>query len=172
MTAPMTWQLRRAREADLEAIMHLETSIFENDAWSEAMMARDLGDAACYYLVAFPPDDPTNVVAYAGLLAPRGAREGDIQTIAVADSARGHGLGRSLMQALISEARKRGARLVFLEVRADNPGAQRVYDRLGFTPVGVRRGYYQPDNIDAIVMRLNIPELESMLTTSTATVLS
>jgi N6-L-threonylcarbamoyladenine synthase/ribosomal-protein-alanine N-acetyltransferase len=160
----MTWQLRRAHEADLAAIMHLETSIFENDAWSPPMMARDLGDPACYYLVAFPPDDPDSIEAYAGLLAPQGATEGDIQTIAVADSARGHGLGRTLMQALIAEARKRGARLVFLEVRADNPGAQRLYDRLGFVEVGVRRGYYQPDNVDAIVMRLNIPELESMLT--------
>ncbi|MBG6213097.1 MAG: ribosomal protein S18-alanine N-acetyltransferase [Cryobacterium sp.] len=168
----MTWQLRRAHGADLAAIMRLETSIFENDAWSAPMMARDLGDPACYYLVAFPPDDPNNVEAYAGLLAPQGATEGDVQTIAVAGSARGHGLGRTLMQALISEARKRGARLIFLEVRADNPGAQRLYERLGFIDVGVRRGYYQPDNVDAIVMRLNIPELESMLTTSTVTVLS
>jgi N6-L-threonylcarbamoyladenine synthase/ribosomal-protein-alanine N-acetyltransferase len=168
----MTWQLRRAHEADLEAIMHLETTIFDNDAWSASMMERDLGDQACYYLVAFPPEDPTRIEAYAGLLAPQGATEGDIQTIAVADSARGHGLGRTLMQALISEARKRGARLVFLEVRADNPDAQRLYERLGFIEVGVRRGYYQPDNIDAVVMRLNIPELESMLTTPAAPVLS
>ena len=113
--------------------------------------------------MAFPPDSPGTIEAYAGLLAPQGATEGDIQTIAVADSARGHGLGRALMEALISEARKRGARLIFLEVRADNPGAQRLYARLGFLDVGVRRGYYQPDNVDAIVMRLNIPELESML---------
>lgn len=159
----MIWQLRRAGEADLAAIMQLETSIFENDAWSAPMMLRDLGDPSCYYLVAFPPAEPANLVAYAGLLAPRGATEGDIQTIAVATSARGHGLGRSLMHALISEARKRGGRLIFLEVRADNPGAQRLYERLGFIEVGVRRGYYQPDNVDAIVMRLNIPKLESML---------
>ena len=161
----MTWQLRRAHEADLAAIMLLETSIFENDAWSAPMMVRDLGDPACYYLVAFPPDDPSRIEAYAGLLAPQGAAEGDIQTIAVAESARGHGLGRTVMQALISEARKRGARLIFLEVRADNPGAQRLYERLGFIDIGVRRGYYQPDNVDAIVMRLNISESKSMLVT-------
>ncbi|MDJ0347821.1 ribosomal protein S18-alanine N-acetyltransferase [Cryobacterium sp. PH29-G1] len=166
----MTWQLRRAHEADLDAIMHLETSIFENDAWSSPMMLRDLGDTACYYLVAFPPEDPSRIEAYAGLLAPQGAVEGDIQTIAVAESARGHGLGRTLMQALIGEARKRGARLVFLEVRADNPDAERLYERLGFISVGVRRGYYQPDNVDAIVMRLTIPELNPMLTQPATTV--
>ena len=153
----MTWQLRHATPADVDAIMALETSTFENDAWSPEMMARDVADPNFYYLVAFPPDEPGRIEAYAGLLAPRGAPEGDIQTIAVAPVARGRGLGRTLMQALIGEARKRGAREVFLEVRADNPSAQRLYERLGFAEVGVRRGYYQPDNVDAIVMRLVIP---------------
>lgn len=153
----MTWQLRHAVPGDVDAIMVLETSIFENDAWSPAMMARDVADPGCYYLVAFPPDHPERIEAYAGLLAPTGAAEADIQTIAVAETARGHGLGRTLMQTLIGEARKRGAREVFLEVRADNPSAHRLYRRLGFDDVGVRRGYYQPDNVDAIVMRLHIP---------------
>ena len=153
----MTWQLRHALPGDLDAIMALETSIFGNDAWSPAMMARDVADPSCYYLVAFPPDHPERIEAYAGLLAPKGAPEADIQTIAVAESARGHGLGGILMQTLIGEARKRGAREVFLEVRADNPSAHRLYRRLGFDDVGVRRGYYQPDNVDAIVMRLHIP---------------
>jgi ribosomal-protein-alanine acetyltransferase len=154
----VVWQLRRAAPGDLEGIMHLETSIFTSDAWSPEMMARDIADPNCHYLVAFPPDEPQHIVAYAGLLAPSGSREGDIQTIAVADEARGHGLGRTLMLSLIKEARKRGAREVFLEVRADNPTAQRLYLRLGFEEIGVRPGYYQPDNVDALVMRLRIPE--------------
>lgn len=159
----MTWQLRRAHADDLGAIMQLETSTFKNDAWSAPMMLRDLSDSACYYLVAFPPEEPGRIEGYAGLLSPTGATEGDIQTIAVSDSARGRGLGRTLMQTLITEARKRGARRIFLEVRADNPGAQRLYDRLGFIEIGVRAGYYQPDNIDAIAMRLDIPPLTAAL---------
>jgi ribosomal-protein-alanine N-acetyltransferase len=153
----MTWQLRHATADDVDGIMLLETSIFVSDAWSTAMMARDIADPSCYYLVAFPPDEPHRIVGYAGLLAPRGATEGDIQTIAVQPDARGHGLGRVLMQTMISEARKRGAREVFLEVRADNPSAQGLYASLGFEGVGTRKGYYQPDNVDAIVMRLRIP---------------
>jgi ribosomal-protein-alanine N-acetyltransferase len=154
----VTWQLRKAGAADVDAIMELETSTFINDAWSREMMARDVVDPSCYYLVAFPPDEPQRIVAYAGLLAPRGGFEGDIQTIAVAEDTRGHGLGRTLMQALLGEARKRGVREVFLEVRADNPTAHRLYERLGFEDVGVRKGYYQPDNVDAVVMRLRVPE--------------
>ncbi len=157
----MTWQLRRAHRADVAGIMALETRIFENDAWSTEAMTRDVTDPDCYYLVAFPPDEPARIDAYAGLLAPRGATEGDIQTIAVAEDARGQGLGRTLVLALLTEARKRGAREVFLEVRADNPGAQHVYRRLGFEDLGVRRGYYQPDNVDALVMRVRLTDPES-----------
>ena len=160
----MTWQLRRATAADLDAIMVLETSIFEADAWSREMMAQDVTNPSCHYLVAFPPDSPEQIEAYAGLLAARGAAESDIQTIAVAQHARGHGLGRTLMLSLIGEARKRGAREVFLEVRADNPSAQRLYRRLDFEDVGVRRGYYQPDHVDAIVMRLRIAAPTAALT--------
>ena len=46
-------------------------------------------------------------------------------------------------------------------MRADNPSAQRLYRRLGFEDVGVRRGYYQPDDVDAIVMRLRIPAAQA-----------
>lgn len=157
-----TWQLRRATVDDVEAIMELERTTFTTDAWSEHSMRTEIAGEHGYYLVAFEPEHPERLDAYAGLLAPRGAIEGDIQTIAVAPRARRNGLGRTLMLALIGEARKRGAREVFLEVRADNPGAQKLYRDLGFEEIGVRPRYYQPDDVDAIVMRLNIPTPETV----------
>lgn len=157
-----TWQLRRATVDDVEAIMELERTTFTTDAWSEHSMRTEIAGEHGYYLVAFEPEHPERLDAYAGLLAPRGAIEGDIQTIAVAPRARRNGLGRTLMLALIGEARKRGAREVFLEVRADNPGAQKLYRGLGFEEIGVRPRYYQPDDVDAIVMRLNIPTPETV----------
>ncbi|WP_349898726.1 ribosomal protein S18-alanine N-acetyltransferase [Parafrigoribacterium soli] len=153
----MTWQLRRATPADLDAIMLLETSIFTTDAWSPESMRSELASAHTYYLVAERLDD-ANIVGYAGLLAPRGAHDGEIQTIAVAESARRGGLGRTFIRSLVAEARTRGASRVFLEVRADNAGAQRLYESLGFAAIAERPGYYQPDNVDAIVMKLDIPE--------------
>lgn len=154
-------QLRRAAAADVPAIMELERSIFENDAWSERSMRSEVAGEHGYYLVAFEPESPDRIDGYAGLLAPRGGGEGDIQTIAVAPHARRRGLGRRLMLALIAEARRRGAREVFLEVRADNPGAQTLYRDLGFEEIGVRPKYYQPDGVDAIVMRLAVPSPET-----------
>lgn len=160
----MTWQLRRAGVDDLDAIMRIESSVFTTDAWTPDAMRADLASPHCYYLVALPADDApgsTAIAGYAGLLAPRGAKEGDIQTIAVAPEARRRGLGRVMMTSLLNEARGRGAREVFLEVRADNPGAEALYASLGFERLGVRAGYYQPDNVDAIVMRAAIPEQQT-----------
>ena len=71
--------------------------------------------------------DDGAIDAYAGLLAPLGTGQGDIQTITVAPRARRQGLGRTLMLALINEARRRGAEELFLEVRADNENAQALY---------------------------------------------
>lgn len=156
----MTWQLRRATPADLDAIMAIEERVFENDAWSRDIMAAELGDRHGHYLVAVRVDDPSDLVGYAGLRSPRGEPQADIQTIAVAEHARRQGLGRVLLQSLIAEARDRGAAELFLEVRADNPGAQSLYGMLGFEPIAVRPQYYQPDGVDAIVMRLEIPRPE------------
>ncbi|MGV8851096.1 MAG: ribosomal protein S18-alanine N-acetyltransferase [Rhodoglobus sp.] len=154
----MSWQLRRATQNDLAAIMEIESSEFANDAWSSDMMSAEIGDNHGYYLVAHPVGEPTQVTAYAGLRAPFRSGQADIQTIAVAPDARRHGIGRALMHALMVEARDRGAGELFLEVRDDNPSAQRLYDSLGFERIAVRPNYYQPDGIDAIVMRLTIPE--------------
>jgi len=151
------YRLRRAVVEDVPAIMELERSTFVTDAWSERSMRSEVAGEHGYYLVAFEPATPERIDGYAGLLAPRGGGEGDIQTIAVAPHARRRGVGRTLVLALLAEARDRGAREVFLEVRADNPGAQSLYRELGFEEIGVRPKYYQPDGVDAVVMRLGDP---------------
>ncbi|MCU1422641.1 MAG: rimI [Microbacteriaceae bacterium] len=152
----MTWELRRATPDDLADIMALEQSTFTTDAWSREAMLSDLRSPHTHYLVA--TTEAGAIEGYAGLFAPQGAQEGDIQTIAVAEHARGGGLGRALMNTLIAEARNRGSREVFLEVRADNPGAQHLYESLGFVAIATRPHYYQPDDVDAIVMRLVVPD--------------
>jgi ribosomal-protein-alanine N-acetyltransferase len=154
----MGWQLRVAGVDDLDAIMAIESSTFGTDAWTATAMLSDLASTHTHYLVGFHPETPELIEGYAGLLAPAGSGDGDIQTIAVADSGRRTGLGRILMLALIEEARTRRAKQIFLEVRADNPGAQQLYLTLGFTEIAVRPHYYQPDGVDAVIMRLEVSE--------------
>jgi ribosomal-protein-alanine acetyltransferase len=147
--------LRRATGDDLEAIMTLERATFPDDAWSRSSMRAELSGEHGHYLVALGDDDA--IVGYAGLLAPIGTGQGDIQTIAVAEAARTRGIGRALMEELLAEAARRGAEEVFLEVRADNAAAQRLYTALGFERIAVRPHYYQPGDIDAWVMRRTAP---------------
>lgn len=143
---------------DLDSIMSLETSTFETDAWSADSMRADLTSTHTHYIVAHRDSSPGAIEGYAGLLAPRGGNDGDIQTIAVSVGARRLGLGRLMMNALLAEARSRRAREIFLEVRADNLGAQALYDSLGFVGIGVRPHYYQPDDVDAIIMKLTLKD--------------
>ena len=62
------------------------------------------------------------------------------------------GIGRALLEALLAEAARRGVRKILLEVAVDNAPAQQLYATYDFEPVGIRRGYYQPSNTDALVM--------------------
>jgi ribosomal-protein-alanine N-acetyltransferase len=153
--------IRPARADDVPAIMSLETSVFGAEAWSETAMLRDVTDPNCVYIVAEVVPETTSetaagatkVMAYAGLMCPPGSGDGDIQTIAVAPEARGLGLGRALMLVLLDRAAERLAERVFLEVRADNDVAKALYVSLGFEEIAVRPHYYQPEGIDAVIMR-------------------
>lgn len=143
--------LRRAVVDDLDAIMAIERATFPDDAWSSSSMRAELTGPHGHYLVAV--DDDGELEGYAGLLAPLGTGQGDIQTIAVVESARRRGLGRRLLEELLAEAGRRGAEEVFLEVRAGNEPAKRLYASLGFERIAVRPHYYQPGDEDAWVMR-------------------
>lgn len=143
--------LRRATPDDLAAIMTLERASFPTDAWSDAMMTEELSSRHSHYVV---DEEAGRLLGYGGLRAPAGARDADIQTITIAEAARGRGRGRMLLEALLAEAVSRRIGEVFLEVRADNPVAVALYASEGFVEVGRRPRYYQPDDVDAIVMTL------------------
>jgi ribosomal-protein-alanine acetyltransferase len=134
-------------------MMEQESMLFGLDAWSPELMVEEVSHPFSYYLVA-RLDGSGTLAGYGGLrAAPSLAEIGDIQTLATVADHRKKGLGRTLLRALLEEARRRGAHDVFLEVRADNPGAQSLYESEGFLVIDRRRGYYQPEGVDALVMR-------------------
>src|SRR3954452_15950562 len=143
-TAP---RLRRMRWWDIEAVVRLEHELFVEDAWSAGMFWSELAEPAMrHYVVA---EDETGAMAgYAGLAVI--GDEGDVQTIAVRRDRWGTGLGTVLLTDLLDRAVELGCRDVLLEVRVDNVRAQALYERFGFKGIGVRRGYYQPANVDAL----------------------
>lgn len=147
-------QLRAATPADLDAIWAIESAVFGPEAWSKEMMREELtAEHRCYLVLS---DSEGHIRGYGGLLSL--GTDGDIQTIALSPEHRGSGAGRRLMNALLDEAQRRGVREVFLEVRADNPVAQGLYLSLGFREIGIRPRYYQPGNVDAVVMKLEMKD--------------
>lgn len=144
--------LRPATEADLDEVWNIEQAVFGGEAWSREMMREELVADHRAYLVLV--DAAGAIRGYGGLLS-LGA-DGDIQTIALDPAVRGGGEGRRLMNALLDIGASEGARQVFLEVRADNPVARGLYASLGFDEIAVRPRYYQPDDVDAVVMKLEM----------------
>lgn len=135
---------------DIAAVDELERALFPVDAWPLQMFYDELNqaDTRSYYVAEGPGG---HIVGYAGLMCVLPIA--DVQTIAVAPEAEGAGFGSALLATLIDEAKQRGANDVLLEVRADNPRAQRLYRWFGFEQIHVRPRYYR-DGADALIMRL------------------
>jgi [ribosomal protein S18]-alanine N-acetyltransferase len=137
---PMRWW-------HIEDLLPIEADLFGVEQWSAAMFWNELANGN-FYLVA---EVDGGIGGYAGLSV--ADTEAWVQNIAVRRDLQRHGIGRRLLEALLTEAARRGTSTVLLEVAVDNAPAQRLYAEYGFETVGVRRGYYQPTNTDALVMR-------------------
>mgnify|MGYP001194511974 CR=1 FL=1 len=146
--------MREMRWTDIPMLAAAERELFADDAWSEPtwwaeLAARPRRD----YVVAAGPDG--DLAGYAGLDC--AGDTADVMTIAVCAAYRGTGLGDRLLEELAGRAEARAAEALLLEVRADNAPALALYARHGFQTLSVRRRYYQPGDIDALVMRRRLP---------------
>jgi ribosomal-protein-alanine acetyltransferase len=90
------------------------------------------------------------------LVAHRIEGEWELENIVVAEAARQHGLGSLLMSAFVAHVRAEHGTGIFLEVRASNQDARRLYRRVGFEETGIRNSYYSTPLEDAILCRLNL----------------
>jgi [ribosomal protein S18]-alanine N-acetyltransferase len=151
-------RLRPMAAADLAGVIALEHELFPEDPWTAQMFADEVAQPpeVRLYLVAEAGGPGPGIAGYAGMLFVPGGLQADVLTIAVRESRWGLGIGSALLDALIEAARERDCAEVFLEVRADNPRAHGLYLRRGFAEIGVRRGYYKPSGVDAIVMRKDL----------------
>ena len=149
MSAPV---LRDLEWTDLGTLAALEVALFADDAWSEPTWWAELaGRPRRVYVVAI---DDGQVLGYGGIDV--SGDVADLMTIATVPEAQGRGLGRRLLDELVRRAEGSGAEALLLEVRADNEAAKRLYGTSGFEVISVRRRYYQPGDIDALVMRKHI----------------
>ena len=150
--------LRDLHWTDIDDVVALETELFPDDAWTPASLWAELAARPRRsYVVAREGDGA--VVGYGGV--DLGGEVADVMTMAVAPSQQGQGLGRRLLEELVSRAVADHAAYLMLEVRADNGAARSLYESRGFETLTVRRRYYQPGDVDAHVMRLTLQEVAS-----------
>jgi ribosomal-protein-alanine N-acetyltransferase len=135
------------RRRHVRAVLRIEQQVYPRP-WTHSLFVSELAlRSTRAYFVARAGRD---VVGYAGLMMT--LSDGHVTTIAVDPAWHRNKIGQRLLLALAREAILRGATALTLEVRLSNHGAQALYRRFGFTPVGVRKGYYVDTNEDALVM--------------------
>lgn len=161
-TLPEGFAFREATEADLGRILTLEQQGFPLSPWSSGMITDAIRSEHARFLLVQGPDPETGAtetLGYCAVMAAKGAGESDVMTINIDPRAQRRGLAQALMGEQAAWANERGASLMFLEVRANGEGAIKLYERLGFEPIGRRPNYYPNEREDAIVMRARIPDV-------------
>ena len=144
----------------LKAIMAIDAQVYPTP-WSRRLWQQELEREHRLYRCAVRDGSVVGVVGV--LLA---ADDAHVMTVAVDPAAQRSGVATALMLAAAEEAIAAGAKALTLEVRVSNTGAQALYRRFGLAPVGHRRGYYEPDGEDALVMwahDIDGPEYEARL---------
>jgi ribosomal-protein-alanine N-acetyltransferase len=136
--------------ADLDDIMAIERASFRFP-WSLGFFRQEL-QVACARSILAELDG--RIVAYVLFWILPGAV--DIHNIAVHADYRRRGIARSLLRRVIATAKEQSLTRVLLEVRMSNLAAQKLYEALGFTKTGVRRGYYSDNGEDAFAMTLEL----------------
>jgi ribosomal-protein-alanine N-acetyltransferase len=138
---------RPMTEADLDAVLAIERAAFSHP-WTPGIFRDALTSYECW--VMFEADRQVGHGVIDLILD-----EAHLLNITVAPERQGRGLGLALLTHLMNRSRERGGRECFLEVRASNHSAYRLYERYGFNEIGRRRNYYPAPgggSEDALVM--------------------
>ena len=144
--------IRKMNEADVPAVAELEKACFSMP-WSENSIRSELENELSLWLVA---ELDGKVCGYVG--SQTVLDESDVMNVAVADCARGHGIGSALMRELMAQLRAEGSEKLTLEVRDSNLPARGLYAKLGFAEVGVRKNYYRDPKEDALILSISLKE--------------
>jgi [ribosomal protein S18]-alanine N-acetyltransferase len=145
MTAVMI-DIRRLDLVDLSAIEAIEVRAYPTP-WSRAMFASELAKPTSICLGAFEGEE---LVGY--VVNSRYVDAWHVMNVAVEPGHQGRGIASALLERLFELTREDERRGYTLEVRVSNDAAIRLYEKLGFEPRGIRRGYYTDNREDALIM--------------------
>lgn len=146
-------------EAIVSQIAKIEADLFGPGCWNKNMILQELqAPMRAYYADV---DLNTNTVAgYAGFWFD--GDDAQIMTIGVAKEYQKRGIASNLLKTMIENAKSIGAKRMLLEVKVNNNPALKLYEKFGFTKMGLRKRYYMPEGIDAYTMCAQIEDLEDL----------
>lgn len=147
----LTLRIRPAEEKDIDSIAALEPLCFD-DPWTPQMIRSDVMDLPFSTYVLGEVDE--KLVGYVGIMVVRD--ECQVNNVAVHPDYRKKGIGGTLLKTALSFAKQSGAEEAFLEVREGNDDAIRLYESMGFKRLGIRKGYYENNGENAVVMRKDL----------------
>lgn len=141
-------QLRKMVQNDIPQIINIEKQLFPQDHWSKTTFLNQLKlTNLCQYHVATINNQ---IVGYSGIAFHLDTA--DIQTLAVKNQWQNKKIGKQLLQNMLQQCYNQKITKILLEVRSDNPIAQKLYKNYGFTEIFRRKNYYKQAT-DAIIMQ-------------------
>ena len=141
---------RLAQPSDIPALCRLEEAQPRAAHWKESGWQTELTDRSAYVLCAEAGEEITGFVA---LRLAGGVCE--ILNVAVAPQHCRQGIGQQLLLRALAWVREHGGEEITLEVAATNSPAVRLYQKVGFVQVGVRKKFYS-GNEDALILKLKL----------------
>ena len=132
-------------EKDLPSVMEIENMSYPNP-WHLSSFKGEIDNRPISnpYVVVYRPLEK---IIYWHI-----RNEVQISNIAISPDYRQMGVGEGVLRKVLVEMCHKEAEFVFLEVRPSNLTARCLYEKIGFTILGLRKGYYRNPSEDAIVM--------------------
>ena len=140
--------IKPMEKTDVDKVIAIEAKAYGEHHWSKESFMNELANELARYYSAF--NENGELVGYAGCW--QILEEVHITNIAVSPDFRRNKIGEKLLKNIIDDCYKNKAKYITLEVRVSNVPAISLYEKFGFKSLGVRKGYYQNNNEDALIM--------------------
>lgn len=147
-TAMIEIKILPMKKNQIDEVLCIEEQAYGEHHWSRNSFYNELSNDLAHYYSAFDPED--NLVGYAGCW--QFLDEAHITTIAVKSELKRKKIGEALLIKILSDCYKNEIKYITLEVRVSNTAAISLYEKYGFKSLGTRKGYYQNNSEDALIM--------------------
>lgn len=140
--------IRRMQKSDVQEVVRLEALSYGVHHWSKESFYNELENSLAHYYCAL--NEENTLLGYAGCW--HIFEEAHITTLSVNPDFRRQSVAQNLLFAIIDDCYKNKIKYITLEVRESNIAAISLYEKNGFKSIGTRKGYYQDNNENALIM--------------------